>query len=96
MIVAPLRVAGGVQNKVLEGMAMAKLVVASPRALAGLEPAAAGHAMVAEDAASFAEAVVGALAASDTGLGGRARACVLDLYNWRRNLASFMPLLGAA
>ncbi len=34
--VAPLRIARGVQNKVLEAMAMAKPVVASPQALAGL------------------------------------------------------------
>ena len=35
-VVAPLRVARGVQNKVLEAMAMAKPVVASPAALEGL------------------------------------------------------------
>jgi sugar transferase (PEP-CTERM/EpsH1 system associated) len=34
--IAPLRVARGVQNKVLEGMAMARPVVASPQALQGL------------------------------------------------------------
>lgn len=34
--VAPLRIARGVQNKVLEGMAMARPVVASPQALQGL------------------------------------------------------------
>src|SRR5262249_48038034 len=37
VVVAPLRIARGVQNKVLEALAMAKPVVASPQALAGLE-----------------------------------------------------------
>lgn len=36
VVVAPLRIARGLQNKVLEAMAMAKPVVASPAALAGL------------------------------------------------------------
>lgn len=33
VVVAPLRIARGLQNKVLEGMAMSKPVVASPQAL---------------------------------------------------------------
>ena len=36
LVVAPLRVAQGVPNKVLEAMAMAKAVVATPAAVAGL------------------------------------------------------------
>src|SRR5262249_25758494 len=36
VIVAPLRIARGVQNKVLEAMALGKAVVASPQALKGL------------------------------------------------------------
>jgi hypothetical protein len=35
VVIAPLRIARGLQNKVLEAMAMAKPVVASPAALAG-------------------------------------------------------------
>jgi sugar transferase (PEP-CTERM/EpsH1 system associated) len=59
--VAPLRIANGVQNKVLEAMAMAKIVVASPRALAGVDPEAARNVLVAEDPESFAETVRGAI-----------------------------------
>jgi sugar transferase (PEP-CTERM/EpsH1 system associated) len=36
VVVAPLRIARGVQNKVLEGMAMARPVVASPPAVLGI------------------------------------------------------------
>ena len=37
VVVAPLRIARGIQNKVLEAMAMSKAVVASPEALQGLQ-----------------------------------------------------------
>jgi sugar transferase (PEP-CTERM/EpsH1 system associated) len=40
--IAPLRLGRGVQNKVLEAMAMGKAIVASPRALAGI-PCEPGH-----------------------------------------------------
>ncbi len=39
VVVAPLRIARGVQNKVLEAMAMGRTVVASPEALTGLRAA---------------------------------------------------------
>jgi len=92
--VVPLRVAGGVQNKVLEAMAMAKIVVASPRALAGLEAEAARHVKVAEAADAFATAVVGAIeGAGGAAFGSGARRCVLDLYEWQRNLTGFLPHL---
>lgn len=38
IVVAPLRIARGLQNKVLEGMAMGKPIVASSHALAGFRP----------------------------------------------------------
>src|SRR5262249_13169349 len=37
VIVAPLRIARGIQNKVLEGLAMARPVIASPAALEGID-----------------------------------------------------------
>jgi sugar transferase (PEP-CTERM/EpsH1 system associated) len=93
--VVPLRVAGGVQNKVLEAMAMAKIVIASPRALAGLHAEAARHLLVAEDADAFARATVDAVNGQvPHDLGDRARHCVLDLYNWGTNLKGFLPHLG--
>ena len=36
-VVAPLRIARGVQNKVLEGMAMGRTVIASPDAAEGID-----------------------------------------------------------
>jgi sugar transferase (PEP-CTERM/EpsH1 system associated) len=95
--VAPLRIANGVQNKVLEAMAMAKIVIASPRALAGVEPEAARNVLVAEDPDGFAETVRRAIADRGlSGLGRRARAAVEEFYNWDRNLSEFSPLLQPA
>jgi sugar transferase (PEP-CTERM/EpsH1 system associated) len=47
VVVAPLRIARGLQNKVLEAFAMAKAVIASPAALAGLTPEAPSPALTA-------------------------------------------------
>jgi sugar transferase (PEP-CTERM/EpsH1 system associated) len=94
-VVAPLRAAGGVQNKVLEGMAMAKTVVATPRAVAGLRPEAARWVVVADGADGFAAAVADAVSGgAAASFGARARKAVLDLYNWEKNLGGFLPLLG--
>jgi sugar transferase (PEP-CTERM/EpsH1 system associated) len=95
LAVVPLRVAGGVQNKVLEAMAMAKVVVASPRALAGLDAEAARHVVIADTADGFVRAIVDTVAgrvAPD--FGTRARQCVLDVYDWATNLTGFLPYLG--
>ena len=95
LAVVPLRVAGGVQNKVLEAMAMGKIVAASPRALTGLDAEAARHVIVAEDEQAFVRATLDAIAGNVApNLGVRARQCILDLYNWATNLAGFLPYLG--
>lgn len=88
--VAPLRIARGVQNKVLEAMAMACPVVVSPQAAEGIH-AEAGHEFVqAPDAAAFARAVIAQL--QHGGQSPQARACILAHYDWARNLAALDPL----
>src|SRR6185369_8273856 len=56
--VVPLRMASGIINKVLEPMAMGTAVVASSLAVAGLDVPGERVALVADDAAEFARAVV--------------------------------------
>jgi len=86
--VAPLRLGRGVQNKVLEAMAMRVPVVATGLALEGLDVLVGRHALVAEDAAQFAEAVVSLLRDHDRcrQLADAASALVAQLYTWRTNL----------
>ena len=91
--VAPLRIARGIQNKVLEAMAMAKTVVVSPQALEGIDAKPDSELLLAVQPAAFARAVLGALARSDDGMGRIARQQVQARYNWERNLAKIDTLL---
>ncbi|MEH3037360.1 MAG: TIGR03087 family PEP-CTERM/XrtA system glycosyltransferase [Sphingomonas adhaesiva] len=92
--VAPLMLARGVQNKVLEAMAMARPVVASPAAAQGIDHA--GTIGVAEGAAGGAAAVVDLLSDRDGAarLGQAARARVLARYDWDACLAPLDALIG--
>lgn len=86
-VVAPLRIARGVQNKVLEGMAMAKAVVASPEALNGISAEIGREVLCASSAAEFADSIA-RIATSDAGqtIGARARRRVLAHYSWSASL----------
>lgn len=95
VVVAPLRVARGIQNKVLEAMAMARPVVATPQAFAGLRAVAGRHALVAADAAAFAAAVAAVLDGRHAGLGTAARAMVAAGYDWDVTLAGLDTLFDA-
>lgn len=86
--VAPMRVARGVQNKVLEAMAMAKPCVVSPQALEGIEAVPGSELLVADDAAAFADAVIARLRSDDPGMGRAARERVTQRYSWQANLAN--------
>ena len=82
--VAPLRIARGVQNKVLEAMAMARPVVASPQAAEGIRAEAGRDFILAQGEAEFAQAVVAQLQACHGC--PQARDCILTHYDWARNL----------
>jgi sugar transferase (PEP-CTERM/EpsH1 system associated) len=57
VVLAPLAIARGVQNKVLEALAMGKAVVVSPQALLGLKVQPGVHLLSASTAAEWQEAV---------------------------------------
>lgn len=83
--VAPLRIARGIQNKVLEAMAMEKPVVASPQALEGI--AENEGCLLGDSAEEFAAHVIHVLEGKmsfETG-----RSCILKNYDWEKNLAEF-------
>ncbi len=94
VVVAPMRVSRGVQNKVLEGMAMAKPVVVTPQALEGIDAEPGRHVLLARDGEAFAEAVAQALEpAFARTLGAAARAMVVQRYAWASSLAIYDRLL---
>ncbi|MGU3314484.1 glycosyltransferase [Sphingomonas sp. M6A6_1c] len=94
--VAPLRLARGIQNKVLEAMAMARPVVASAAAAEGIDHG--GTLRVAGDAAAHVEAISALLDDPDAAaaLGAAARARVIARYDWTARLAPLDTLLGLA
>lgn len=94
--VAPLRIARGIQNKVLEAMAMAKPVVVSPQALEGIIAETGRDLVLAEDAPQFAFAVNALLSQPDQTLGRNAREQAIARYGWASNLSHVDRLLEAS
>ncbi|HJV74672.1 MAG TPA: TIGR03087 family PEP-CTERM/XrtA system glycosyltransferase [Noviherbaspirillum sp.] len=91
--VAPLRIARGIQNKVLEAMAMEKQVVVSPPALEGITAVPGNDLILADGAVEFASSVSKLLAEPNASLGRNARDKVIRLYGWASNLAHVDALL---
>lgn len=92
--VAPLRMARGVQNKVLEAMAMARPVVATSQAVAGITPCAELLEWSADAPEAVAQLLTKALREpSNDALGDALRAHVIRHYSWRDNLARLGAIL---
>ena len=90
VVVAPLRIARGIQNKVLEAMAMAKPVVASTAAAEGINAKNKVHFHIAKSVADEAKIVSELLSDVDARmkLGAAARAHVMAHYGWDGQLAA--------
>jgi sugar transferase (PEP-CTERM/EpsH1 system associated) len=93
LAVAPLRIARGIQNKVLEAMAMAKRVLVSPQALEGIAATPGHELLLASDADSFIEEACAALSGDNAEMERAARARVEASYNWDVNMARVHALL---
>ncbi|HRY15968.1 MAG TPA: TIGR03087 family PEP-CTERM/XrtA system glycosyltransferase [Candidatus Competibacteraceae bacterium] len=96
--VAPLRIARGVQNKVLEAMAMGKAVLATSAAMEGIGASPQGGAegiLVADDPVTLAQQALALLAnREETGQRGCGnRAWVLRHYDWDINLSRMAAVL---
>ena len=92
--VAPLRLARGVQNKVLEAMAMARPVVASPQAVAGIRHCPELEQWSADAPDAVARSLTRLLRdPAPPGLGEALRAHVVRHYSWRDNLARVEAIL---
>ncbi len=83
--VAPLTYGAGVQNKVLEAMACATPVVATPQVTMGLNAVAGQDLLVAQDAADFADRITGLLGDPDRqqAIGANGRAYVESHHQWK-------------
>jgi len=93
--VAPLRIARGIQNKVMEAMAMAKPVIVTSDALEGIEAEVGRDCVLANDAQSFAAAACQLV--TDTShnhkIGEAARRRMVECFSWEERLRGFDRLL---
>lgn len=95
LCVIPLRIARGIQNKVLEAMAMATPVVATSAALAGINARDQQHLLVADSPRDFARQVIHLLSSGGIReqIVHEALALVRSQYNWSVCLSPFNRLL---
>jgi sugar transferase (PEP-CTERM/EpsH1 system associated) len=86
--VAPLRIARGIQNKVLEAMAMAKVIVVSPQALEGIDAEPGKELLLATNAADYIRQIDALLNSARPDIEQFARQKVESRYNWESNLCA--------
>ena len=84
--VAPLAIARGIQNKVLEAMAMARPVVATQAAFEGVRAVPGRDLLVADGAEAFAAAVAAVLDGAHPRLGEAGRVAVRATHDWAATL----------
>lgn len=94
VVVAPLRMARGIQNKVLEAMAMARPTVASTAAAEGIDHG--GTIRVGGTVGEIAEQVTALLSdpAQAAALGAAAREQVMRRYSWEARLQPLEQIMG--
>lgn len=96
IVVAPLRLGGGMRVKVLEALAAGKAVVGTSLAFAGIDAPAHGAARVADDSETFVRVLAELLADPElrADLGGRARAWAEEHLSWERSSAALLTAVG--
>ena len=94
-VVAPLRVARGVQNKILEAMSMARPVVASATCAVGVHAERGSELLVADGTADWVREVSSLLtdAPRAAAVGAAARQRVVSDYSWEAHLKKFGALI---
>lgn len=95
IVTAPLMIARGVQNKVLEAMAMARPVLLTPSAATGIGATDGQHFALADTPEAMANRALALLADRPVAeaIGAAARRFVIDQCGWDRVLAPLQALL---
>lgn len=88
-VAAPLRIARGIQNKVLEALAMEKVLLATPEAWEGIEDFAGRQGCVSDAPEVMASEALRWLNAAQVARVPAARAMVLSRFDWGRNLDTY-------
>ena len=91
--VAPMRIARGIQNKVLEAMAMEKTVIVSAMGLEGINAKNGLEVIVADTVEQYIKAVKDVMAKRFIAMGTAARLRVKKDFNWSESLPTVMDIL---
>ena len=86
-VVAPMRIARGIQNKVLEAMAMAKPIVVTSMGLEGIDAEDGKEVLLADQADDFAKKLSLIFEGKTPYLGPNARAMVCSKFSWESSLS---------
>lgn len=94
LAVIPLRLARGVQNKVLEAMSMGMATVSSVAAFRGVRAVEGEHGLVADEPQDFAEKVLSLLSDPErrSSMGAAARQVMIDEYSWEAKVGQLEAL----
>jgi sugar transferase (PEP-CTERM/EpsH1 system associated) len=84
-VVAPLRVARGIQNKILEAMSLNKSVVVTSMAMAGINAQISSSVHVIDDAKEYAQCLAAYLCASKVNTSNN-RQWIIDHFTWSQTL----------
>ncbi len=89
LVVAPMQIARGIQNKVLEGMSMARPVVVTAKGLEGIDARNGDELLVADEPMAYAGLIGEILDGGHRDLGDAARDRVCRLHSWAASLERF-------
>jgi sugar transferase (PEP-CTERM/EpsH1 system associated) len=92
-VVVPMRIARGIQNKVLEGMAMARPVIVSSKGLEGISARHGQEVLVADEAEDVSRCLCDVLRHGAHGVGLAARETVRRDYAWEGNARRLLDLV---
>jgi sugar transferase (PEP-CTERM/EpsH1 system associated) len=93
VVAAPLRIARGIQNKVLEALAMEKVILATPEAWEGIEDFTGRQGCISDAPEVMAETALQWLVTPQPARVPAARAMVQTRFDWTRNLDAYERVL---
>lgn len=94
IVVAPLRIARGIQNKLLEAMAMARPVVATPEAFQGVRAEPGRDILLASGVDETVQRIADVLEGQHATMGAAARRAVQASHQWSATLRPLDRLFG--
>jgi sugar transferase (PEP-CTERM/EpsH1 system associated) len=92
-VVAPMRIARGIQNKVLEGMAMAKTVLTTTMGAEGLDVVRGQHLLVEDEPAALAARTLEVLQGDHQAIADAAYDLVRRRYSWGVAKSDFLSIV---